>query len=83
MHQNSEESFGKVMDTVQIAEDMNIALDRVVKRSVYHIRAANDNGSVSNYYRINMYIPLLGELCNRFDNDRLAVLAPLIRWYCL
>ena len=50
MRQNSEESFGKMMDTVKMIEDMNIELDkqRCEVNSV-PIGAANDDESVSNY----------------------------------
>ena len=55
--QNPEESFGTIVNTAfNLAEDMNIAVDksRVAKRSVYQAGAANDDESVSNYYRIKM-----------------------------
>ena len=61
MLQNSEESFDKIMDAAdKMAKDMNIAVDksRLVKRSVYQVGAANGDKSVSNYYRVSMYISL-------------------------
>ena len=70
MHQNYEESLGKIMDAAaKMAEDMNIAVDkpRVAKRSVHRAGGGNDDESVSNYYRINMYVPLLDGLCSPSD----------------
>ena len=66
MRQNSKESFGKITNAaVKLAADVNIAVDkpRVAKRSVRRAEAENDDASVSHYYRINMYIPLLDGLC--------------------
>ena len=72
MRRNSEESFGKIMDdAVTMANDMNIAVNkpRVAKRSVYRAGAVNDDDeSVSNYYRINMYILLLDGLCSHLTD---------------
>ena len=58
---------------IDIAEDMNITVDksRVAKRSVYRAGAAKDDESVSNYYRISIYIPLLDGLCSQ-QTDRLG-----------
>ena len=71
MRQNSEESFGKIMNTaVKMAEDMDIAVDksRIAKQLVYQAGAANDEEYVSNYYIIKMYIPLLDGLCNHLTD---------------
>ena len=72
MRQNSEESFGKMTDAaVKMVKDMNTAVDKL--RSSWEaisvpIRAASNDESVSNYYRINTYIPLLGGLCSHLTD---------------
>ena len=73
MRTNIEESFAKVFeDAEKLASDMNIEVTkpRTPKRSVYRACAAansDDSVSVSEYYRINMFIPLLDGLCSYLD----------------
>jgi hypothetical protein len=72
MRINSEESFGKIFEAAEnLANDMNVTVEkpRIAKRSVYRSGARTEDDSVSNYFRINMYIPLLDGLCSHL-NDR-------------